>query len=188
MPSSHILDTRLQLLTSFSPDLFADKRVLDIGSNQGNIPVDIALHFSPRSVTGIEADPGLVNKSKSHLSFRWSRLGPGGEVDWFPASSVLSHGHVPYPPYPSASDSSSGSEGKGKGKQGEEEEAPRWKFPHNVTFECRDFVADALASREKGYGTEKEFDVVLMLSVVKWLHLEGGDDGICFPPFGYGIS
>ena len=112
-----------------------------------------ALAFAPRSVTGIDKDAALVNKAKSHLSFRWSRLGPAGEVDYFPASAVLAAGHVPYPVPVDAA-----------------------RFPHNVHFAAVDFVrAPAEAAR---YG------VVLMLSVVKWMHLQGGDQGLTLWPLG----
>ena len=90
----------------------------------------------------------LVHKAKSHLSFRWSRLGPNGEIDFFPASSVEA-GHIPYP--------------------------RRDGFPTNVSFERGDFLA---------WQTEKTeaYSVVTMLSVIKWIHLEGGDDGRPSPP------
>lgn len=81
------------------------------------------------------------------MSFRWSRLGPDGEIDYFPASSVLESGHVPYPPVSEA-------------------------FPHNVRFVAEDFVASPLPEVEFG-----RYGVVMMLSVIKWLHLEGGDEG-----------
>lgn len=86
-------------------------------------------------------------KAKSHLSFRWSRLGPNGEMDYFPASAVERNGHVPYPP----------SEGG---------------FPRNVSFVCGDYLQGEEEEEEGKYG------VVVMLSVLKWMHLAGGDDGL----------
>lgn len=47
-------------------------------------------------------------------------------------------------------------------------------FPYNVTFRCEDICkADARTAAEKG-----KYDVVLCLSVTKWIHITHGDDGI----------
>ncbi|KAF8241892.1 S-adenosyl-L-methionine-dependent methyltransferase, partial [Wilcoxina mikolae CBS 423.85] len=141
-------DPRLSSIVSTIPDIFTNKKILDVGCNSGHITVSIALNFNPLCITAIDRDPTLISKAKSHLSFRWSRLGPGGEIDYFPASSVERGGHVPYPPR---------SEG----------------FPHNVFFVHQDFLEGEVEGEEEGgYG------VVMMLSVVKWIHLQGGDVGL----------
>lgn len=171
-PAAHTLDGRLALLThpAHQPDLFGDKRVLDVGCNAGGIAVDIALRFRPRSVTGLERDPALVARAKSHFSFRWSRLGPRGELDYFPVSAVEAAGHVAYP-------LSSQTEA--------EAEAEAWGVaPNRVRFFCGDFFtwsppspdrAGEDGAAEDGGG---RYDVITMLSAIKWMHLDGGDAGL----------
>ncbi|THH12491.1 hypothetical protein EW146_g7645 [Bondarzewia mesenterica] len=45
-------------------------------------------------------------------------------------------------------------------------------FPHNVSFRRADWVNEVIPEDTDGY------DVVFALSVSKWIHLNGGDDGI----------
>lgn len=105
-------------------------------------------------------------KAKSHLSFQWSRTGPAGEPCFFPVSSVLTHGHRPYPPRPDADLSTS--------TVAAAVDTP--EFPWNVSFRCEDF-ATSLA-RDNTAGEHGAYDVVLALSVVKWIHIHGGDAGL----------
>ena len=148
--SSSILDERLETVAAAVPSIFSHGHVLDIGCNDGRIAVDIALRFRPAFVTGLDPDGALIAKAKSHLSFRWSRLGPNGELDYFPASAVEKFGHVPYPL----------AEDAGEG------------LPHCVGFLNADFV-DWKVGENKG-----QFRTVLMLSVSKWIHLVHGDYGV----------
>ncbi|CCX34556.1 Bicoid-interacting protein 3-domain-containing protein [Pyronema domesticum] len=170
--ASHILDPRLLAVSEQLPDLFDHKRVLDIGCNDGRVGVDIALHFAPTLVQGIDKDPILVSKAKSHLSFRWSRLGPNGEIDYFPASSLEKEGHVPYPTDDAeVLDYDGDGEAMDTTADGEQEASiGHGGFPHNVKFIRADY---------HDWKTElAQWDTITMLSVVKWLHLERGDEGL----------
>lgn len=42
-------------------------------------------------------------------------------------------------------------------------------FPKNIKFECGDIMND---------GNDEEYDTIMCMSVVKWVHLNNGDDGL----------
>jgi len=148
--AAHIVDSRLQQLDHALPSLFRDRRILDIGCNSGGVALDLALHFQPKSVRGVDVDPQLIYKAKSSLSYRYSRLGPDGEPDFFPASSVQKYGHRAYPTDP---------------------DFPG--FPRNVSFVIEDWGEEALNTNQ-----EATYDVVLALSVIKWIHIHHQDEGL----------
>lgn len=49
----------------------------------------------------------------------------------------------------------------------------RGSFPHNVYFVASNFIDDRMID-----GVIPEYDVILALSITKWIHLNWGDDGI----------
>ncbi|KAL0632576.1 hypothetical protein Q9L58_008553 [Maublancomyces gigas] len=156
--ASHVVDYRLQVLVDTLPDIFAGKDILDVGCNNGAISVHLGNTTCriccPATVTGVDIDPELVKKARSHLSFRYSRTAPGETTtgndpernNYFPISSVMEHGHRPYP----------------------EDPVPT-KFPRNVEFHCEDWAKTSIS--EAG-----SYDVVLALSMVKWVHLQHLDE------------
>lgn len=89
------------------------------------------------------------------MSFRYSRTAPEETIagndpkrnNYFPISSVMEHGHRPYPEDPVATN-----------------------FPRNVGFRCEDWAKTSIP----GVGL---YDVVLALSMVKWVHLQHLDEG-----------
>lgn len=89
------------------------------------------------------------------MSFRYSRTALEETIagndpkrnNYFPISSVMEHGHRPYPEYSVAT-----------------------KFPRNVEFRCEDWAKTSIS--EVGL-----YDVVLALSMVKWVHLQHLDEG-----------
>ncbi|KAI5840012.1 Bicoid-interacting protein 3-domain-containing protein [Morchella snyderi] len=156
----HVIDYRLQALANASPDLFNGKDILDIGCNNGAIAVHLGISFSPASVTGVDIDRELVQKAISHLSLRYSRTAPidGESVpaessqvernNYFPISSVLQHGHRNY-----------------------HQDLDPAKFPFNVAFRCENWATSP--PLEPGF-----YSVILALSMVKWVHLQGFDEGL----------
>ena len=70
------------------------------------------------------------------------------QVDYFPLSAVLEFGHLHLPKTSHA-------------------------FPGNVEFRLGDWIHEPMPAND-----EDRFDVLLALSITKWIHLHGGDGGI----------
>ncbi|OCL01981.1 Bin3 family protein, partial [Glonium stellatum] len=117
-----------------------------------------ALNFDAASVTGVDIDENLIRRARSHLSFRSSRVRPatpetGRAIDYFPISAVLQHGH--------------------RSQDLVSRDAMAQAVSSNsVTFFCEDWVVS------ENPATSGPFDVLLALSVVKWIHLEHLDEGL----------
>lgn len=82
-------DRRVQ---NFKEEWFKGKECLDIGCSDGYVTDWIANHFSPKSITGIDLDSGLINIAKNRLrqSVDKSKLG----ASRFPLSFQLSYGPI----------------------------------------------------------------------------------------------
>ncbi|KAH0544893.1 hypothetical protein FGG08_000973 [Glutinoglossum americanum] len=178
---AHVLDRRLELADKEFADeggLFRGRRVLDVGCNCGRVVGEAALHYSASSVTGIDKDPSLIQQAESHISFLYSRLKPSSPPDpnssiantndadtktYFPISSVLDHGHRrrPEPPPPA--------------RQGD---APG--FPFNVSFRTEDWSLPPPPPPppQAAQTDPPTYDVLLALSVLKWIHILSRDEGV----------
>ncbi|KAJ1923037.1 hypothetical protein IWQ60_006132 [Tieghemiomyces parasiticus] len=181
------LDHRLRRLPA---DLFHGRRVLDIGCNAGFVTTSIALHGAPRWVVGVDIDPQLVRKAKQHLSFVYSLQRPVSDpgrsstsaaantalpadaTPYFPISMPLLFGHLPvyhYARIPAAVSEAVALPGLASTPPHPEVELP---FPQNTFFYVGDFVNSPLPE------IPATVDVVMALSVTKWIHLHNGDDGL----------
>ncbi|KAI0663212.1 S-adenosyl-L-methionine-dependent methyltransferase [Cubamyces menziesii] len=162
-PSTH--DPRLSLLPS---SLFQDKRVLDVGCNEGWVTCEIAQRLGAKRIVGVDIDDALVRLAWKHRRSVWSQQGPPENVsgrtqegedphrpqqgipDYFPASCEHMFGPLLIPDAVSQDGS----------------------FPHNVAFRTADWVHNEIPDDAEGY------DVVLAFSISKWIHLNGGDEGL----------
>ncbi|KAL1744145.1 Bicoid-interacting protein 3-domain-containing protein [Schizophyllum fasciatum] len=161
-------DPRIALLP---PSLLTGATVLDVGCNEGWVTCEIGQKHGASRVVGVDIDESLVSAAWRHRRTTWSFQAPENDstsvnnslgkrkrafpaprvADYFPASCEHLFGPIPVPP----------AELRGRGI-----------FPHNVSFRAADWVADAIPEDAEGY------DVVLALSVSKWIHLNSGDDGL----------
>ncbi|KAH9894442.1 Bin3-domain-containing protein [Cubamyces lactineus] len=178
-------DPRLSLLPS---SLFKGRRVLDVGCNEGWVTCEIAQRFGAKRVVGVDIDDTLVRLAWKHRRSVWSQQGPPGSgdgqnqeedhsyeksrkrrrssspteddhrpqqvvADYFPASCEHMFGPLPIPDAASQEDASD-------------------IFPHNVAFRTADWVNHVIPDDAEGY------DIVLVFSISKWIHLNGGDEGL----------
>lgn len=200
----HLADPRLQCM---DPVWFRGKRVLDIGCNSGVVTIEIAKRFSPCRIQGIDLDAGLIKKAQHELSLRASccapeRRGPhrsstlvpdltgnmqyfhvnsdSGQVEWsedvmmddgtrqegiddhyFPISMPLLFNHIPIVHCDEKVETSGFFS------------ANDHLFPQNICFTHHNFMSENFTKFVPG-----SLDVILALSVTKWIHLNHGDDGI----------
>lgn len=161
-----VRDSRLSLLP---PHFFAGKTVLDIGCNEGWVTCEIGQLWGAQGILGVDIDDTLIRAAWKRRRSLWSQQSLGlrlhdpsvvtpkrvkqyhdDDHDYFPASCEHSYGPLPIP-----------SNRRGVAV-----------FPHNVTFRTMDWMTEQDASDESRY------DIVLALSITKWIHLNHGDHGI----------
>ncbi|TFY72937.1 hypothetical protein EVG20_g99 [Dentipellis fragilis] len=172
-------DARLSLLPR---ELLLGARVLDIGCNEGWVSCEIAQTWGAQRVVGVDIDDALVRMAWKRRRILWSHQQPiddesprGDEedqpkkkrkrngkdtqplhkavkADYFPASCQHMFGPLPVPP----------AEVVGSADE----------FPHNISFRRADWTNETIPEDAGGY------DVVIAFSVSKWIHLNGGDDGL----------
>ncbi|KAJ3097451.1 hypothetical protein HDU97_004861 [Phlyctochytrium planicorne] len=168
------VDPRLRILDR---EWFRNAKVLDIGCNSGEIAIQLALHTGASSIEGIDVDPDLILRARANLLQRASMVdvrdenglvGAGGEdgfgfdddTDYFPASCFMTMGILPV---------------IRNGKPG---------FPRNVSFRLGNFVTEPLIVQpdpeDPSHSTPRpvKYDVILALSVSKWIHVIWGDGGL----------
>jgi len=156
---------RLRVL---QPEWTLAKRVLDLGCNDGAIALALAADpdRAPRCLLAIDSDPELVRRGR-----RAARsAAQAAEVFLTHRQSVwVETGESTDTPVP-LSCRLTAIEGLPPARPGRQD----LEFPNNLLFRCEDF-ADPSASC---WAESQTYDVILCLSVTKWVHLYGGDDAI----------
>ncbi|XP_066995570.2 7SK snRNA methylphosphate capping enzyme [Anabrus simplex] len=158
----HELDLRLKCFAD-RKEIFQDKDVLDIGCNIGHVTLTVARDFDAKSVIGLDIDRYLIDIARKnvrhYVNFSDSPPSESGcPTRFFPISMPILYGDVDI-----------------RGFNFGESPSVRKKFPYNVTFLQGNYVleADSLLTTE-----QPQFDVILCLSVTKWIHLNWGDAGL----------
>ncbi|KAH8116145.1 Bin3-domain-containing protein [Phellopilus nigrolimitatus] len=172
-----VRDPRLALLPK---DIFRSARVLDVGCNEGWVTCEIAQSWDAREVVGVDIDDSLVRAAWRRRRSVWSQHpqhspSPDDSESYdelgrpqkklksaeayensarhsFPAAFEHMFGPLAIPPA--------------------EPQTTNRQFPHNVSFRTADWVKDGVLE------DRDEYDVVLALSITKWIHLNDGDDGL----------
>ncbi|KAF6164471.1 hypothetical protein GIB67_025297 [Kingdonia uniflora] len=147
-------DPRLKV---FKKEWFEGKDCLDIGCNQGLITISIAKEYCCRSIRGIDIDANLVNSAYWNLK-RISKL-----VSTSSQSSIASESEL--------SKRVNGSLEQSTVPTNEDSGLPQNDLLNRVSFQKENFV-------ERVCPHSEEYDVILCLSVSKWIHLNWGDDGL----------
>ncbi|KAJ8472978.1 hypothetical protein ONZ45_g16473 [Pleurotus djamor] len=164
-----IRDPRLSLLPA---ELLSGMRVLDVGCNEGLVTCEIAQSGGADHVIGVDIDDTLIRLAWKRRRTAWSCQRPESvgidkcipvykrrrvendtslPPDYFPQSFEHMFGALPIP--------SAGPDEK-------------HCFPHNLTFRTGDWVKEPIPEDAEGY------NVVIAFSITKWIHLNGGDEGI----------
>lgn len=141
-------DIRLEYLRR---EWFEGKEVLDIGCNIGHITLTIARDYNPKRAVGIDIDKKLVSIAEKNIKHYLCK-GDIHEVH-FPKSMRLLYGPLNPP-------------ARADGTRA---------FPYNVKFVHANYV---LESDELLETVRPEFDIILCLSITKWVHLNWGDSGL----------
>ncbi|XP_029437467.1 7SK snRNA methylphosphate capping enzyme [Rhinatrema bivittatum] len=156
-------DPRLRLLLQ-RPHWIRGRALLDVGCNEGRLALSLARSLRPARLLGLDIDPALVRCARRNLR---REQGPGQEqrpagAPAFPQALAACRGPIAAPPLLPE-------EGGG------EPEAQGHDFPHNVHFVQGNYVLE----RDELLETQSpEFDVILCLSLTKWVHLNWGDEGL----------
>ncbi|XP_023030218.1 7SK snRNA methylphosphate capping enzyme isoform X2 [Leptinotarsa decemlineata] len=145
------IDHRLRVF-SHHTYLFENKDILDIGCNIGHVTLSVARDYGARTILGIDIDQTLISIARKNIKhYVKTEESPRGDDGQPPASGGItkSRFHDRTP--------------KGTG------------FPNNVTFKQCNYILedDNLIVLE-----QPQFDVILCLSITKWIHLNWGDAGM----------
>lgn len=135
---------------AFKLEWFEGKKVLDIGCNVGHLTLFVARDFKPLMILGLDIDGRLISAARKNIRHYLIQ----DDQNKYPNSCKLSYGPLAAPV---------------------RQEARHTVFPHNVTFAQGSYVleSDELLELQK-----PEYDLILCMSLTKWIHLNWGDAGL----------
>ncbi|XP_039193789.1 7SK snRNA methylphosphate capping enzyme [Crotalus tigris] len=161
-------------LRAMKPEWFRGREVLDIGCNVGHLTLSVAKKWGPARMVGLDIDGALIHSARQNIRHYLSEEmqeeqqrqrpqdsrseGEGGTPakKSFPASLMASRGPIAAPKVP-------------------QDGVDAAVFPNNVVFVKGNYVLDQDELLE---AQKPEYDVILCLSVTKWVQLNWGDEGL----------
>jgi len=150
-------DPRVDALGAYKNKYFCGKDVLDIGCNSGQVTLLVAKKYRPRKIVGCDIDETLIKIARKNIVHYLKNVSDSDEDRDLvpPASFLATHGPIEAPVVHCAN--------------------PDGTFPNNVLFFSGDFVP-----KTDHQVTEQtpEYDTILALSLSKWIHMNGGDEGL----------
>ncbi|XP_053122366.1 7SK snRNA methylphosphate capping enzyme [Hemicordylus capensis] len=155
-------DSRLRVM---KPEWFEGKEVLDVGCNVGHLTLSVAKKWGPTRMVGVDIDGALIHSARQNIrhylseEIQQQQHDSGGTSlakKTFPASFMASRGPIAAPRVP-------------------QDGVDVTVFPNNVIFIKGNYV---LERDELLDAQQPEYDVILCLSLTKWVHLNWGDEGL----------
>ncbi|KAJ3372894.1 hypothetical protein GGF31_001431 [Allomyces arbusculus] len=161
-------------------DDISNKVVLDIGCNSGALTLRLASLHRPKWMLGIDLDGHLIRDAARHAHHQYSLAGgPDDEPGYFPDAMVAIHGITPLPDewgkdgyLVSSLSEASDLVDRARKHVRWGEDAGGAVLPDTLRFATADVAKDDLSA------LSGQFDTILALSVTKWIHLHGRDNGI----------
>lgn len=202
---NEFMDVRLKVFHK-NPQLFKDKDVLDIGCNVGLLTIEAGKALHPKSIIGLDIDKNLINRARKNLSMyvrvpvdhyktghddsfgkdepesgkkrrnsrRYNRrnsrydkfkhrqeMASDTKTHFFPISFPLCLGRIP--------------KTVDIEEIGNADNASAPQFPDNVFFRAANYVPK---DENQLISETQQYDLILCLSVTKWIHLNFGDAGL----------
>ncbi|KAG0587422.1 hypothetical protein KC19_2G163300 [Ceratodon purpureus] len=163
-------DPRMSLMRK---SWFEDKDVIDVGCNEGHVTISLVQKYRVRSMCGLDIDPGLIHKAWKNLEneagvtegrtvkslYQWSDYVYEEGMDWLDCDDE----DFEKPALTGTSAETTIDDKMEGGLEGME-------LLERVIFKNANVLHCNLRSNI--------VDTVLCLSVVKWIHLNWGDEGL----------
>lgn len=132
--------------------------ILDVGCNAAKPLIELCQAVAPEAAVGVDIDASLVAAARAAVRAAWSQAAPGAaRWSYFPAGFSALFGSLPLPTDGGA-------------------------FPRNVHLVAGDWVmANAVGSDAHAALAAHDaagYDLILCLSLTKWVHLQHGDGGL----------
>lgn len=189
-------DVRLKIFKRHA-FLFRDKDMLDIGCNVGHMTIAVARKLNPKSIMGIDIDKNLISRARHNISLyvkiptatvqdddqpqkkqhrmksyhHKNRRDKQHNDDYYPISFPICYRGIPFVDATNATNENVPPTDAIK----EANAIAGQQFPNNVYFRTMNYVVpdESMLS-----GDTQQYDLILCLSVSKWIHLNFGDVGL----------